>query len=69
MTPAELLANKGGLVKFRDCTMILKAAKAVHEKNGEIKVKALLKDTMHRSSYIVAKAEEVKAHEETRTAI
>lgn len=69
MTPAELLANKGRLVKFRGCSLILKAAKTIHEKSGEIKVKALLKDTRHRSSYIIARAEEVKPHEETRTAV
>lgn len=63
MTAKELLENRNKPVRFRDCVLILKAAKTVTDAGGAKRIKVLLKDR-RVDSYVVAWAEEVKVYHE-----
>jgi hypothetical protein len=60
MTQAELIANRDKPVRFRDCTLILKAAKGTRYPDGTIRIKCLLQDRKLKNSYVIARAEELK---------
>ena len=60
MTQAELLAHKDKPVRFRDCVLILKAAKGTKYPDGKVCIKCLLQDRKIKNSYVVARAEELK---------
>lgn len=60
MTPDELRANKDKPVRFRDCTLILRAAKSAPDGKGGYRIKCLLQDRHVKNSYVVARSEELK---------
>lgn len=60
MTQAELIAHKDKPVRFRDCVLILKAAKGTRYPDGIIRIKCLLQDRKLKNSYVIARAEEIK---------
>lgn len=60
MTQAELLANRDKPVRFRDCVLILKAAKGTRYPDGNVRIKRLLQDRKLKNSYVIARAEELK---------
>lgn len=60
MTQAELLAHKDKPVRFRDCILILKAAKGTRYPDGNVRIKCLLQDRKLKNSYVIARAEELK---------
>ena len=59
MTQAELLAHKDKPVRFRDCVLILKAAKGTKYPDGKVRIKCLLQDRKIKNSYVIARAEEL----------
>lgn len=60
MTQAELIANRDKPVRFRDCVLILKAAKGTRYPDGKVRIKCLLQDRKIKNSYVIARAEELK---------
>lgn len=60
MTQAELLQHKDKPVRFRDCILILKAAKGTKCPDGKVRIKCLLQDRKIKNSYVIAMAEELK---------
>lgn len=60
MTQAELIANRDKPVRFRDCVLILKAAKGTKYPDGKVRIKCLLQDRKIKNSYVIARAEELK---------
>ena len=60
MNQEELLQYKDKPVRFRDCVLILKAAKGTRYPDGKVRIKCLLQDRKIKSSYVVARAEELK---------
>ena len=60
MTPAELREHKDKPVHFRDCVLILRAARQVSDGKGGTRIKCLLQDRHVKSSYVVARIEELK---------
>ena len=60
MTQAELIANRDKPVRFRDCILILKAAKGTKYPDGKVRIKCLLQDRKIKNSYVIARAEELK---------
>ncbi|MBR1749932.1 MAG: hypothetical protein IJ740_03475 [Ruminococcus sp.] len=58
MNKQELIENRGKLVRFRGCVLILKGAKTVTDESGGTRIKVLLKDR-RLDSYVIARAEEV----------
>ena len=60
MNQDELLQHKDKPVRFRDCVLILKAAKGTRYPDGKVRIKCLLQDRKIKNSYVVARAEELK---------
>lgn len=63
MNKQELIEHREKPVRFRDCVLILKAAKTVTDAGGGARIKVLLKDR-RLDSYVIARAEEVKVFHE-----
>lgn len=60
MTRDELRTYANKPVRFRDCILILRAAKAVPDGKGGTRIVCKLQNTRVENSYVIARAEELK---------